>query len=327
MQSKKSAFHALFSWSGRQDSNLRPQRPKRRALPTAPLPVIPYEHQILYLIFGKKARVTYYRSMSKRTLLIILLICLLILLTLGGILWWRIASTNQTVVSTPIPVATSTPSPAATNKSATPTPESGTILPTVLLQVPFTIQAPTGNWDEEHGETCEEASILMASYFATDKQGEKGEGYNNRIPPSIAETELQKLIDWENATFGDYKDTTSAQTKQMGEQALGMQDIVLYTNATTQMMKQELSKGRVVVAPMAGRLLNNPNFRGSGPPYHMILIKGYDERGFITNDPGTRKGESYIYSETTIANALHDWTGSTSTITNGAKVFLSIGKQ
>ena len=35
-----------------------------------------------------------------------------------------------------------------------------------------------------------------------------------------------------------------------------------------------------------------------GPVRHMLLIKGYDgERGvFITNDPGTRHGESFEYS-------------------------------
>lgn len=167
----------------------------------------------------------------------------------------------------------------------------------------------------------------MASYYALGKRGETSEGYNNRIPPTTAETELQKLVDWQNSTFGYYKDTTTAETKRMAEEALGLKDVTLVTSATASLIKQELSKGRVVVAPMAGRLLKNPNFKGSGPPYHMIVIKGHDERGFITNDPGTRKGESYIYGEAIISDALHDWTGKDSTMTQGEKVFLSIGKQ
>ena len=34
----KFSLFFLLEWSGRQDSNLRPQRPKRRALPTVPRP-------------------------------------------------------------------------------------------------------------------------------------------------------------------------------------------------------------------------------------------------------------------------------------------------
>ena len=42
----------------------------------------------------------------------------------------------------------------------------------------------------------------------------------------------------------------------------------------------------------------------------MFVITGYNEQGFITHDPGTRKGKDYQYSYETIRNAtgnyLHD---------------------
>jgi hypothetical protein len=39
----------------------------------------------------------------------------------------------------------------------------------------------------------------------------------------------------------------------------------------------------------------------------MLVIVGYDSNGFITNDPGTRKGEGYRYSFATLMAAIHDW--------------------
>src|SRR5688500_17491052 len=62
-----------------------------------------------------------------------------------------IAPTQQ---PTPILFSTSTP----TVVTATPTPEVATsaqvtILDKVNLDVPFTVQAPTANWDEVHEET------------------------------------------------------------------------------------------------------------------------------------------------------------------------------
>jgi hypothetical protein len=50
---------------------------------------------------------------------------------------------------------------------------------------------------------------------------------------------------------------------------------------------------------MNGRELKNPNFKAPGPVTHMVLVKGYDykTKEFITNDPGTRRGENYRYPE------------------------------
>lgn len=41
----------------------------------------------------------------------------------------------------------------------------------------------------------------------------------------------------------------------------------------------------------------------------MILIKGYDykTKQFITNDPGTRRGENYRYSALTIFKAIRPY--------------------
>ena len=73
-------------------------------------------------------------------------------------------------------------------------------------------------------------------------------------------------------------------------------------------IKTAIAAGHPVIIPSAGRELGNPNFTGEGPIYHNLVIRGYTADGkFITNDPGTRKGEQYVYEQSVIMNAIHDW--------------------
>jgi hypothetical protein len=69
-------------------------------------------------------------------------------------------------------------------------------------------------------------------------------------------------------------------------------------------------KGVPVIIPASGKELQNPNFRNGGPPYHMLVMKGYLADGrWIVNDPGTRKGADYLYGKQLLLNAVHDWNG------------------
>jgi hypothetical protein len=68
-----------------------------------------------------------------------------------------------------------------------------------------------------------------------------------------------------------------------------------------------LTNENLIIAPFAGRMLGNPFYSGEGPYYHMLVIKGYDEENFITNDVGTRRGENFIYSYETVMQAIHDY--------------------
>ena len=38
----------------------------------------------------------------------------------------------------------------------------------------------------------------------------------------------------------------------------------------------------------------------------MLVLTGYDEDEFITNEPGTKNGAGYRYSIDVIMNAMHD---------------------
>ncbi|MBU0645999.1 C39 family peptidase [Patescibacteria group bacterium] len=183
------------------------------------------------------------------------------------------------------------------------------------LAVPFTPQAPFSNWDLPFQEACEEASVYMVHEYY---QGTPG----GRIGAEAAEQALLKIVEYENALFGDYLDTSAAQTAILVEQMYGYGRVDLLANPTVEQIKEQIAAGRPVIVPAAGQQLHNPYFTQPGPLYHMLVIRGYTEKGFITNDPGTRHGEGYFYPFETLMSALHDWNGGD--VDNGQKIILII---
>jgi len=175
------------------------------------------------------------------------------------------------------------------------------------LNVPFVTQAPYTNWDALHEDACEEASIVMIDHYYSKKSLDK----------DIGEAEIQKLIQYEaDSGFGlsislydlarisqNYFNRTM-EVKQFGIDAI----------------KRDIASGKPVIIPAAGKLLSNPNFKNGGPNYHMLVLKGYTDSGFVTNDPGTRRGDGYFYDYATISNAVHDW--NSTDITKGEKLYL-----
>ncbi len=182
------------------------------------------------------------------------------------------------------------------------------------LAVPFTSQAPHSNWAEPYNEACEEASALMAAYYLMGKP-------SGKIDPSVADAELLKIVEFENQLFGFYKDTTAEETALLIESFYHLSTELL-ENPTIEQIKSALNDGYPVIVPAAGRQLGNPNFTGAGPLYHMFVLKGYTENGFITNDPGTRLGADYFYTYETVMSAMHDWNGGE--VETGAKVVIIV---
>lgn len=186
--------------------------------------------------------------------------------------------------------------------------------------VPFTSQAPKEVWDQDHEEFCEEASVLMVGRFW------------KQLPISDAtdaEAALQKIKAWELDNLGYYFDTTAEETAKILS-GLYILHTRLIENPTIDDIKTEIAAGRPVIVPTAGRELGNPYFTAPGPLYHMVVIKGYTADGkFITNDAGTKHGASYVYEQSVIMNAMHDWIPATDrtkagngTTTNGRKVVI-----
>lgn len=177
------------------------------------------------------------------------------------------------------------------------------------LAVPFTSQAPHSNWDLPYQEACEEASSYMvAEYFAGAPSG--------KIDPDVADEAILSVVAFQEDLYGFYLDTTAAETVQFIDSYFNLEAEVI-DNPTVNQIKAEIAAGRPVIVPAAGRELGNPNFTGLGPLYHMFVIKGYTEDKFITNDPGTRNGESFVYDIDVIMDAMGDWNNGDPA--NGAK--------
>ncbi len=215
-----------------------------------------------------------------------------------------IVAPQQNQPASQAPAQTTPPASTAGNPPAA-TPPSG--MPnTFSLAIPFTPQAPTGNWDELHNEACEEAAAIMANAYLTGDT-------ETRLPAARVESEISTLTDWEKQHFGYYLDTTAAETTQMIEGVYGLHTQILQ-GYTEDDIKQALLKKEVVIIPEDGQELGNPNYKTPGPIYHMLVIRGYSGNTIITNDSGTRNGLNYPYSFSTIYDSGADWNHSTNTI-------------
>lgn len=191
------------------------------------------------------------------------------------------------------------------------------VLPaSVNLAVPFTSQAPHGVWAMPYKEACEEASLYMAHAFFDGV-------LTSTIDPDTADQDLVKMVEFENDLFGYFEDTTAEQTALIAEMYYGYQTLLI-EDPTVEQIKEQLALGRPVIVPAAGQLLGNPYFTAPGPLYHMLILRGYTASNqFIANDPGTKRGEAYVYDIDTMMNAMHDWNNG-GEITEGRKVVLVV---
>lgn len=186
-------------------------------------------------------------------------------------------------------------------------------LPTeILIDVPFTSQAPFGKWDAYHEEACEEASLVMLEYFLQNK----------KLTPALAEKEIQALIAYEIKTTKNYEDSTAEEVAKLGESYYGIKNLRVVYDFTVEDLKKYLAQKKPIIIPAAGRLLGNPNFKAPGPLYHNLVLVGYTENMIITNDPGTRNGKNYRYNIKTLYNAIHDFSGDKNKIEKGRKAMI-----
>lgn len=173
------------------------------------------------------------------------------------------------------------------------------IKPESMLSVPFAVQFPAGTLDYPYQEGCEEASIIMAKAFIDGNT-------NDTIPNNEIDNTLVSMVDWQNMNWGGHYDLDAAQTLRL------MQDYyyissgqVVQVNSIDD-IKRYLSDDNIVIAPTYGMLLENPYFTAPGPAYHMLVIKGYNDHEFFTNDPGVGVGKDFKYSYENLFDAIHD---------------------
>lgn len=167
--------------------------------------------------------------------------------------------------------------------------------------VSFTAQAPLGNWDDERqAQGCEEASSLMAIYWALQKP----------LPLGEAEKEIIAISEYEKAVYGEFRDASSRDTVNWI-----IKDYFKYENAellydiTAEDIKRALIDGNIIIVPVNGQKLGNPFYTVPGPEVHMLLVVGYnsEQKEFIVNDPGTKHGKNLRYKEEILSGAMRDY--------------------
>lgn len=205
--------------------------------------------------------------------------------------------------------ATTISNPEEDESMTTETESAAAETPQLNLAVPFMVQAPYADWDDLHNEACEEASaIMLKAYYDNEEE----------ITIKEAEERILALTDWEEEAFGYHLDTTTEEVARVLREYFDLPRAQAVTITSIDDIKASITAGHPVIVPAYGRALGNPNFRGEGPLYHMLVIKGYTDTRFITNDPGTKRGADFVYDFDTIWNALHDWNGGD--VENGAKM-------
>ncbi len=188
----------------------------------------------------------------------------------------------------------------------------------VQLELPFIVQAPNGNWDLPYSEACEEASLLMVHHYY---QGDTA------FSQDQMKSAIDNIIYWGDDTFGSFDTNAETSTRYLTEKlGYNPQQVSVVYDFTIDDIKALLSEEIPVIVPAAGRELGNKFFQNPGPLYHMLVITGYTDNQFITNDPGTRRGEGYKYDQEVLYNAIHDLTPDLEQISTGRKAMIIIQK-
>lgn len=167
------------------------------------------------------------------------------------------------------------------------------------IAVPFTSQAPEGNWQEPWQNACEEASIVMIQNFYKDES----------LTAEKARQEILEIFTLKKETAPASKDESLERIEEIINSGDLNWDVHIIDNPSLEAIKEELAANRPIIAPVYAPKLNNPNYSAPGPDYHVLVITGYDDASqeFITHDPGLSGGENYRYPYEIIMGALHDY--------------------
>lgn len=178
----------------------------------------------------------------------------------------------------------------------------------VQMKVPFTVQAPFGNWsDPIFQNACEESSIAMVMGWVRGMAA---------ISAQEAKEQILDIVNFENKTLGYNTDTDLTDVEKIFKIHFKHQNVSVKRSISLADIIQELQKGNIVIVPAFGQALANPNYTPPGPTAHMLVVTGYDpaSKKFTTNDPGTRHGAEYRYDENVFFSAIWEYPSSAEAI-------------
>jgi len=169
----------------------------------------------------------------------------------------------------------------------------------MLLQVPFTTQAPLNNW-AQHQESCEAANLTMLYLYWQHDQSVV-------LDPHGADNYIRMIDSWKSQP--DLNDTMMG---QLAQKHWGYSYRLLPNDP--KVIAQQLSAGRPLLAEVRTHGLGNTHYPGYSSHYeqtgwsvpHFVLIIGYDGSGVWLNDPGISWGRGYHISYAQLTHAIDD---------------------
>jgi hypothetical protein len=167
----------------------------------------------------------------------------------------------------------------------------------VLLQVPFTTQAPLNNW-AQHQESCEAATLTMLMAYWQHSASVV-------LDPRAADASINQIDGWKSQP-----DLNNTMMGQLAEQHFGMSYQLVPNDP--KVIAEQLAAGRPLIAEVRTHALGNSRYPGYSSHYeqngwsvpHFILIIGYDSTGVWLNDPGISWGRGYHISYAQLAHAI-----------------------
>ncbi len=167
------------------------------------------------------------------------------------------------------------------------------------LPVPFSSQAPAGNWAEPWQNACEETSIIMIDNFYS----------GDTVTKTEAAKEILTIFTIKNKDLGVSKDESMEKIANLINLAKLNWQAHVVVDPTLEQIKQEIVAHRPIIAPVYAPDLDNTPYPGEGPKYHVMVISGYDDakQEFIVQDPGSSKGKDNHYTYADFYDAIHDY--------------------
>lgn len=163
------------------------------------------------------------------------------------------------------------------------------------IDVPFTSQAPTGNWSEPWRNACEETSIYMVSSFYADDSIKRAEAIKR----------IKEIIAVKNEEFQISADESLEKISELIA-LLGLPwRTEIVENPSIEDIKKQLISNQPIIAPVFAPALN---YTEGGPDYHVMVITGYDDltKEFIVNDPAIKNGKGIRFGYDLFMGAIHD---------------------
>ena len=177
------------------------------------------------------------------------------------------------------------------------------------LKVPFTPQAPEADWSQPWQDACEEATVLMLDAYYK----------NYDLSPLFSKDEILKMVEWEKEKSWEYS-IEAKKIVELLEWYNKDKKARIIKDPSVEKIKELIYNGTPVLVVAHGKSLSNPYYTEGGPEYHTLVISGYTETEFITQDPGTKRGKNFKYKYEDLMDAIHDWNGGE--VTKGEKVII-----